>query len=148
MKKLFEVRNGKVLWFFPKLEDWLYEIRERKQIRSPEQNRLYWGYIIKYIVLQYNEAWYIYTKDHIHEIFKICFLPRHRIYSWFSKKYILLAWSTTNLNTKQFSDFIKNIKIICEFWKLWKMKWLEPLEPFIIPDIDENQLMDWIDKII
>lgn len=149
MKKYtFEIKNQKILWFFPQLVDWLYEIRERKQIRSLEQNRLYWWYIIKFIVLQYKEAWHIHTKDYIHDLFKKCFLKKEREYSDFSKRYILKSWSTTNLNKKQFTEFINNIKIICEFGKLWEIKWLESLEPFIIPDINEEELLTWIDKII
>lgn len=149
MKKYtFEIKNQKILWFFPQLMDWLYEIRERKRIRSLEQNRLYWGYIIKFIVLQYKDAWYIHTKDYIHEKFKKCFLKKERNYSDFSKRYILKSWSTTNLNIKQFTEFINNIKIICEFSKLWEIKWLEALGSFIIPDINEEELLNWIDKII
>ena len=149
MKKwYFEINNGKILWFFPKLDNWKYKIVEIKQIRSLDQNRLYWGYVIKYITLMYKEAWYIHTKEYIHKCFKKSFLYRERIYSDFSKKYIFKYWSTTNLTTKQFTDFINNIKIICEFGKLWEIKWLEQLEPFIIPDIDEEELLNWIDKII
>ena len=146
-KRYFEINNGKILWFFPKLDNWKYKIVEIKQIRSLDQNRLYWGYIIKYITLMYKEAWYIHTKEYIHKLFKKSFLYRERVYSDFSKKYIFKYWSTTNLTTKQFTDFINNIKIICEFGKLWEIKWLEQLEPFIIPDIDEEELLNWIDKI-
>ena len=144
----FTVKNWKIVWFFPKLEDWNYSIRKKKTIRSLEQNRLYWGYIIKYIALAYKEAWYSHTKDYIHDLFKRCFLPKDRIYSDFSKKYILKSWSTTNLWVKQFKEFIDHIKIICEFWNLWEIKWLEPLEPFVIPDINEEDLLEWIDKVI
>lgn len=144
----FEVFKGKILGFFPKLKDWKYKIVEVKQIRSPEQNRLYWWYIIKFIVLKYQYAWIIHTKDFIHECFKKAFLPRERVYSDFSKKYILQSWSTTTLNKKQFTDFINNIKIICEFGKLGEIKGLEDLEAFVIPDISEEELLMWIDKIV
>ena len=147
-KRYFEIIKGKILWFFPKLWDGKYKIVEVKVIRSPEANRYYWGYIIKFIVLMYKEAWYIHTKDYIHELFKKSFLHRDRIYSDFSKKYIFKYGSTTTLTKEQFSELIKNIKIICEFWKLWEIKGLEPLEPFVIPDIDEEELLNWIDKIV
>lgn len=147
-KWYFEIVKGKILGFFPKLLDWKYKIVEVLRIRSPEQNRLYWGYIIKLIVLMYKEAWIIHTKDYIHEKFKRAFLPRIRVKSDFSKKYIWIAWSTTVLNTKQFTDFINNIKILCEFGKLWEIPWLENLEWFIIKDISEEELLNWIDKIV
>jgi len=149
MKKYyFEVKNGKILGFFPKLKDWQYEIRERKRIRSLEQNRLYWGYIIKFIVLKYEEVWEIYTKDYIHDKLKKALLWKERVYSDFSKKYILKSKSTTNLNTKQFKEYIDRIKILCEFWKLDQIPWLSKLEPFVIPDITEEELLEWIDKVV
>lgn len=149
MKKwYFEIIKGKILWYFPTLWDGKYKIVEIKVIRSPEANRYYWGYIIKYIVLMYKEAWIIHTKDHIHDLFKKAFLHRDRIYSDFTKKYIFKYGSTTTLTKSQFAEFIKNIKIICEFWKLWEIKGLEPIEPFVIPDIDEDELLNWIDKIV
>lgn len=144
----FEVQNWKILWFFPKMNDWKYKITEIKRIRSLDQNRLYWGYIIKLIVLKYKEVWTIYTKDFIHKLFKKSFLPKERIYSDYSKKYVLKSWSTTNLTIEQFTEFIGNIKVICEFWELWKIKWLDYLEWFVIPDISEDELLEWIDKII
>lgn len=147
-KWYFEINKWKILWFFPKLNDWKYKITEVKRIRSPEQNRLYWWYIIKFIVIQYNEVWYLHTKDYIHECFKKAFLPKQRVYSDFSKKYVIKAWSTTDLNTKQFSEFIWKIKIFSEHWVLWEIKWLEPLDWFVIPDISEEELLDWIDKIV
>lgn len=147
-KWVFEINKGKILGFFPKLNDWRYKIVEIKKIRSLASNRLYWWYIIKFIILKYKEVWIIYTKDYVHDKFKKAFLQKERVYSDFSKKYILKSWSTTNLTTKQFTDFINNIKIICEFWELWKIKWLDYLDKFIIPDIDEEELLNWIDKIV
>ena len=149
MKKYyFEIKNGKILGFFPTLQDWKYKITEVKKIRSPEQNRLYWGYIIKFIVLQYKEVWILHTKDFIHDKFKKAFLDRERVYSDFSKKYIFRSWSTTTLTIKKFTEFIEKIKIFCEHWVLWEIKWLESLDPFVIPDINEEELLDWIDKIV
>ena len=149
MKKYyFEIKNEKILGFFPTLEDWKYKITEVKRVRSLDQNRLYWGYIVKYIVLKYKEIWILHTKDFIHNKFKKTFIKRDRIYSDYSKKYILKTGTTTNLNTKQFTEFIDKIKIFCEHWVLWEIKGLENLEPFIIPDINEDELLDWIDKIV
>ena len=146
----FQIEKWKIIWFWSikNLKDWFYKITEIKKVRSLDQNRLYWGYIIKFIVLQYKDAWIIYTKDYIHKRFKKAFLPKERIKSDFSKKYILKSWSTTNLTIKQFTDFINNIKIICEFWELGKIKWLDYIEGFVIPDINEDELLEWIDKIV
>jgi len=148
-KWYFEINKGKILGFFPKLKDWKYKITEIKRIRSLEQNKLYWGYIIKFIVLQYQEVWEIYSKDYIHSKLKRALLPRKQIRSEFNKrKFVWVSWTTTELTTKQFTEYIDRIKILCEFWKLDQIPWLSKLEPFVIPDITEEELLEWIDKII
>jgi len=149
MKLQFEIIDWKILWFgsMRDLKDWLYEIKERKKIRSLDQNKLYWGYILKYIVQEYKDCWYIYTTNYIHKKFKKAFTPRIKVKSDFSKKYIWQSWSTANLTTKQFSEYIQAIKVIMEFWEMDKLE-LEKISWFIIPDVDEKELLNWIDKII
>lgn len=145
----FEIKDWKILWFWSMkdLKDWKYKITEVKSIRSIKANRYYWGYILKYIVLQYQHYWYIYTTNHLHKIFKKTLLPRIREYSDYSKKYVLKEWSTRSLKTKQFSEYIQRIEVIMEFWEMDKL-WLEKIDWFVIPDINEDQLLEWIDKII
>lgn len=147
-KMYFEVLEGKTIGFFPKLSDGKYSITEVMQIRSLDQNRMYFWYIIKYITLAYEEKWYIHSKSHIHKSFKRAFLEKEKVYSdWKSDEYVMKIWSTTKLNTKQFSEFIWKIKIFCEHGVLWEVEWLEYLEPFVIPDISEDELLGWIDKV-
>ena len=149
MDKFFEVREGKVIWYFPKLSDWYYKVSERKRIRSPASNRLYWGFILKYIVLAYRDSWYVHTKDYIHKKFKDCFLETWKEYDDYNPdKFINKEPTTATLNNKQFKDYIDSIKIICEFGKLWEIPWMETLEPFVIPEITEGELLEWIDKNI
>ncbi|PZM86411.1 hypothetical protein DLH72_01015 [Candidatus Gracilibacteria bacterium] len=145
MTIFFEKINGKIKNFSnQKLPDGRYKITEVKNFRSLEQNKLYWA-ILNFISENYKEKGFIYTTDFLHEKFKKAFLPRKRIYSDFSKKYVLCLSSTTELNTKQFKNYIENIKIICEFGKLGQIKGLEDIEGFVIDEKDEKFLA-WADE--
>lgn len=143
----FQKVNWKILWFFPKLKDWKYKIVEVKRIRSIPQNSMYWGFILKYIVSTYADYGYIHTTWEIHKIFKKYLLPRVREKSDFSKKYVWKIWSTAKLKTKPFSQYIDKIKLIFEFWEMDKIG-LEKIDPFVIPDIGESELLEWIDRIV
>ena len=138
----FEKREWKIIWHFPPLGDGFYKIEPVSKTRSYSQNRLYWGYILTFIVQTYKDYWYIHTKTEIHEIFKKALIPRKRVKSDFSKKFLYILWSTTELNTKQFSQFIEMIKALFEFWEMEKL-WLEKIESFVIPDIDNDELLYW-----
>jgi hypothetical protein len=143
MEKLFfEIKDWKVhsYFSFSKLKDWKYSMQEVKKIRSIKSNRYYWWYFLKYILLQYKDCWYIYTKDNLHEIFKKAFAPRKREYSDFSKKHIQKIWSTADMTDKQFSDYIKLIWVMFEFWEMEKL-WLEQIPSFVVPEINEDELI-------
>lgn len=143
----FTKENWKIIAWFPKLPDGFYKISEVKKTRSNNQNRMYWGYILKYILTQYKDFWYIYTTENLHEIFKRVFIPKKRIKSDFSKKCIYVMGSTQDLNTKQFSDYIERIKAIFEFWEMEKL-WLEKIDSFVIPDINDDDLLYWESQIM
>ena len=134
-------------WSMKDLPDGKYKITEVKQIRSLRSNRYYWGYILKYIVLEYKEYWYIHTTNELHKIFKKTFTPRIKEKSDFSKKYVWKIWSTQVLKQKQFSDYIQAIEVIMEFWEMEKLG-LEKITGFVIPNIDEEELLEWVDKIV
>lgn len=136
----FKKENWKIISSFPKLPDWNYKICIVKKTRSLDQNRFYWWYVLKFIVLQYKDFWYIYTTENLHDIFKKVFIPKKRIKSDFSRKFVYLSGSTSDLNTKQFSDYIERIKAIFEFWEMEKL-WLEKIDSFVIPDIDNDDLL-------
>lgn len=141
----FEKVNGKIKNFSNQiLPDGKYKISQVKNNRTLEQNKLYWA-ILSYISEVYKNNWFFYTTDFLHEKFKKAFLPKKRIYSDFSKKYVFCLTSTTELNTKQFKNYIENIKIICEFGDLWQIKWLGKIEWFLI-DEKEEKFLAWIDK--
>ncbi len=139
-KWFFRKENWKIISSFPKLPDGNFKITPVKKTRSLDQNRLYWWYILKIIILNYKEFWYIHTTENLHELFKKVFIPKKRIKSDFSKKYIYLSGSTQELNTKQFSDYIERIKAIFEFGEMEKL-WLEKIDPFAIPDVTEDDLL-------
>ena len=136
----FKKENWKIIFNQTKLPDWNYKILEVKKIRSLNQNRFYFWYILKFIILQYREFWYIYTVDNLHTIFKKAFIPKKRIKSDFSKKCIYIMRSTWELDSKQFSDYIERIKAIFEFGEMEKL-WMEKIDSFFIPDLREDELL-------
>lgn len=143
----FTKKDWKIISKFPPLPDWNYKILEVKKTRSLNQNRFYFWYILKFIILQYREFWYIYTVDNLHEKFKKAFIPKKRIKSDFSKKCIYVMWSTWDLNSKQFSDFIERIKSIFEFGEMEQL-WMEKIDRFVIPDLNEDELLYYESLII
>jgi len=150
-KIIFEKKGKNIIWFWnlQELEDWFYECKKRKQIRSPEQNRMYFWYIIKRIAMEYKNNWILHTSKYIHWKLRDALIPRKQIRSDFNKrKYVWKNWSTTTLTTKPFSEYIEMIKALCEFQKLGEIPGLENIEWFVIKDIWEEELLDWIDKII
>lgn len=143
----FKKENWKIIFNQTKLPNWNYKIIEVKKIRSLNQNRFYFWYILKFIILQYREFWYIYTVENLHTIFKKAFIPKKRIKSDFSKKCIYVMGSTWDLNSKQFSDYIERIKAIFEFGEMEKL-WMEKIDSFFIPDLREDELLYWEKQII
>lgn len=139
MKQYIEVKDWKTDVSF--LTDGTYEAKPVKKTRSIAQNSMYWGYVLPFIVKQYSEAWEVMTAYNLHEHIKLL-VPRKRIKSDFSKSYIFQKWSTTDLSTKQFKELIEKVKALCEFWELHQLK-LQYIQPFIIPDITEDDLLYW-----
>lgn len=107
-RKFFKKENWKIVWFFPKLSDWNYEIIEVNNKRTIKQNSLYWSYFLKQLVLFHNELWEVKTLKWMHEEFKKKYL-KVRVKSDFSKKYIRKVGSTTDLKTKQFKQYMEKI---------------------------------------
>lgn len=145
--RYFTKENGKIKSHFHKLPDWEYKIQVAKKNRTLKSNRYYFWYVLTFIIERYREFWYIYTKDKLHKIFKTAFVPRKRIKSDFSRKYVMVKWSTAELNSKQFSDYLKMIESIFEFWEMEQLK-LEKIDNFTIPDINEDELLYRESKIL
>jgi len=142
---IFEKLNWKLRWDFTKLKDWKYKASEVKETRSLAINKYYW-LCLDFIIEEYKNYWYVHTKDLLHKQFKKCFLPRKRVYSDYSKNYIYISWSTANLSNKEFVKYLTNIKVICEFGKLWEIDKLEEIWWFIIPDPEDRDLYNYIDN--
>jgi len=133
MKYNFTKEQGKIKWHFPALPDWYYEIKEVKKKRSTDQNSYYWA-SLQFICDRYYDFWYIYTSYYLHdEIFKKYLIKKKRIKSDYSKKCIYVRWSTTDLNTKEFSKYFDMIRALFEHWAMEKI-WMEQIDSFVIPD--------------
>lgn len=131
-RKFFKKENWKIVWFFPKLKDWIWEVKEVKMTRSIKQNALYWVYFLKQLVLFHNELWEVKTVESLHEELKKTFL-KVRVKSDFSKKWIWKVWTTTKLNTKQFKKYMEKINnyYMENFWFSVDL------------DISQNDLLYW-----
>lgn len=142
----FEKIDWKLKGNFVSLKDWSYKVTEIKETRSLALNRYYW-LIIDMITQEFFNYWYIQTKDFLHKQFKRCFLPRVRVKSDFSKSYVYQIWSSANLSNSEMVKYINNIKLVCEFWELGKIEWLEQIWWFIIPESEDKSLLNYIDNI-
>ena len=110
--------DKKIYWIFKKdwkitsnlkdLPDGRYTLRKVEKIRKLEQNRFYWGWFLKHIVLFYREIWEIKTTDELHNEYKEKFL-RIKVFSDFDDSYIEKVGSTSEMNDKDFSSYIKKI---------------------------------------
>jgi hypothetical protein len=108
---IFTFRDGKVIekerfLEFCQKASWKYTIKEYKKDRTSEQNRYYW--LLLWIVQEETGT----DKDDIHAMMGQKFLLC-------KEKKIPFVRSTTKLTTKQFSDYIENIKDF--FSKYWIM---------------------------
>jgi len=106
----FTKENWKIKWNFWELPDWIYKAEKPKSNRSLQQNRLYWGWFLKHLVKFHEEKGDIYTLEQLHEAFKVSLLKK-RIYNkvWNKRKWISDIWSTAELTTKQFKDYMEKI---------------------------------------
>lgn len=80
------------------------DIEKRKNIRSNNQNAMYWGLILPTIA---NDLGY--TSDELHSVFKRMFLPRK--YITIKGKRKLVDPTTTKLTTQQFTEYIEKILV-------------------------------------
>lgn len=102
-----------------------------KAKRSELQNRYLWGWHYAKIVHYLQEVGTVihcddgedidYTAEILHEIFRGKFLIRDTITAVGNSgesKTLTLYYSTTELNTKQYSDFIDNVtQFVWQFWQ-------------------------------
>lgn len=97
----------------PSIKDiiqWLWEwnyvlsIDKEKKIRSPLQNRYYWGVFLPHLT----ETGY--TVEELHELFKKMFLSKQKRLSKFGRRGIQVTRSTTELSTVEFEEYIDKIR--------------------------------------
>lgn len=83
---------------------------EKKDKRSNQQNRYYWGCVIPLVKEGLREAGYddIKTDEHAHEVLKHLFLKKE-IKNNNTDEVIQLSKSTTELNKLEFNEFIEEV---------------------------------------
>ena len=112
-KHAITVKNGKVqfedlykfnqhLAAYEGRKAWL-TIGGRKNNRSNNQNAYYWG-----VVLDMLGKYLGYFPDEIHEVLKQKFLPKKSLV--FKSEEIIIAESTTTLDTQGFEDYLEMIR--------------------------------------
>ena len=91
-------------------ESLIFELKEFKATRTNLQNNLYWSYITD-IKQAFEDKWVFITIDDLHEWFKTKFIKwsyKNNSITW---QRITQRKSTTELNKKEFSRFIKDIEL-------------------------------------
>lgn len=79
--------------------------RSFQKDRSNNQNRYYWGVVVKLICDHTG-----YSADEIHEILKYKFLSYPITLLAKEKEELYVATSTTKLDTKQFEDYLSRVR--------------------------------------
>ena len=91
-------------------ENLIFKLDEFKPTRTNLQNNLYWSYITD-IKQAFEDKWVFITIDDLHEWFKTKFIKwsyKNNSITW---QRITQRKSTTELNKKEFSRFIKDIEL-------------------------------------
>ncbi len=106
------VRQGKLLWADPRRlaevlrrfngKDVHVVIKEHRHPRSINQNNYYWGVVLE-IISEHTG----HTADEVHEIFKNKYLSEEKE---FAGDKVLVAKSTTALNTVEFNEYLEKVK--------------------------------------
>jgi hypothetical protein len=103
-RKLFDkevqVFNGKEV---------VITIRRKRNHRSEQQNRYYWGGVVPIVCDGLNDVGYRITKADTHEFLKATFL-KDKIVNEQTGEFLETIGSTTRLTTVQFMEFIADIQ--------------------------------------
>ena len=92
--------SSEYMKYMKSCKTWEYEIKEYKRTRSSDQNRYYWSLL--WIVA--DEIWT--DANDVHEKMRMKFLYVNE-----SGKQLAYCKSTSKLTTKEFSDYIENIRL-------------------------------------
>lgn len=98
-----------LLYLKDKGEEEIFEIKEFKENRTQRQNRLYWKWIND-LVWCFDEKWIFTTSEDLHEWLKVKLIKWKYVLNSFTNKRELKRKSTTDLNKKEFSQYIKDIE--------------------------------------
>ena len=107
-------------------EGFICEIRKKNKKRSLNQNRYYWGIVIKMYGQEFG-----YTSNEVHQDFGKLFLPK---YMKNEKEY---TKSTTDLNTIEFENYLSECRMFASKGGLYIPEPNEVTEDLI------NQLESW-----
>lgn len=91
------------LWGFRPGDDLVVTVDRDRPKRSSQQNRYYWGVVLKVISEVTGH-----TQEELHEVFKRMFLPR-RIVKFKDKEYPLPG-TTTETDSAEFTEFIERVR--------------------------------------
>ena len=91
-------------------ESLIFELKEFKATRTNLQNNLYWSYITD-IKQAFEDKGVFITIDDLHEGFKVKFIKWSYKNNSITGQRITQRKSTTELNKKEFSRFIKDIEL-------------------------------------
>lgn len=91
-------------------DETILDIKEYKPTRSNEQNRLYWAYITD-LKQEFENNWIFITIDELHDWFKTMFIKWIYEKNSITWQRITKRKSTTELNKKEFSRYMKDIEL-------------------------------------
>ena len=100
------IKDWKRIWSNP-LKDWIYKFKAEN--RSLEQNRLYHKYLAD-IKAEFDEQGIYISTDDLHEWLKQKLLSTKYKKNPLTWKRLIVQKSTAKLNTKEFSEYIKDIE--------------------------------------
>lgn len=98
-KKLYEVLKSRK----PKVYN--IEIKEYRKDRSNNQNKYYWGVVIKELC---NHTGY--NADEMHEVLKAKFNPKELVFKQTGES-VKIGGSTADMNTFEFEAYLEQIRI-------------------------------------
>ena len=98
-KKLYEVLKTRK----PKVYN--IEIKEYRKDRSGNQNKYYWGVVIKELC---NHTGY--NVDEMHEVLKAKFNPKELVFKQTGES-VKIGGSTADMNTLEFETYLEQIRI-------------------------------------
>lgn len=137
----WKIINKDIKMYVQALDDWKYTFRiEKWWKRSTIQNNYYWA--VLWILA--SETWHE-AEEH-HMFFKDKYLKSHVEVEWLW--HITVIRSTTELNTKEFAEYMEKILRDCaELWVIVpdKPEWFEPKHKSVIDNRCRMCEWSWID---